>query len=261
MERSLPDEWAEQYLSTGDLESSLEKLDGEPHFFAEAMRGRIASLRLMRATASLHFQNAIMKCRSAEPTVENVIRAVTTLAFKIENELLSPSLSLTQLDSMLKKCSLPQPRQNVDVDDRLLYAFLLLASVRGKLLLRMGKDLLARGVFEELLRADGRDVNRAVYHTGFACALWNAGHEGEAKTHIENAGLHLTMCESPSIGLAQAASCLIAACYSMDEADEAEGWVRFLEDIDIHESSLACFRQRYRQVVQMSLRESRLLLA
>ena len=243
----LPEGWHDKLFKEADLDGAFDMLDGQDHFFAEAMRGYLRSLQLRFDDAWHHLDRAVEISIKTEESVPNLVRRFL--------------LEIHRFETALVECPVPTEEilagPSPDVPDFILEAYPEVKYVldvrkacEAKLLLHMGECEEAAEIYTELIdnNPDTRASNLATYYINLAACLHGQGLHREAQVNLENAGLAVAT-TSDVFNAVRCGTTLFAAYKSLGDEDQAREWHSFVLKLKCPQATKDLFERRAKRLL------------
>jgi hypothetical protein len=245
----LPDGWLERYQA-GDLRTCYAALEGEDHFYAWSLRGRIRSLQLRGVQADELFDHASELAADTEPSVKDHARMIGHLAFVRENGLLMGHTS-----------SLPDPELMREAKGAREWIESHLA-IDAWAHINDGNSWPAIEILQGLLRLAGgieRHAQRSFWNLGLGAAMANAGEPLDARAALEQAGIYARLVPT-KLDAGRVVGMLCGVYRELGEADEAASWMAYLARLALPLSTRRLIQRRSALLSSRSSLERHLVL-
>lgn len=251
----LPSGWLQGFHSRADFERSFAELEGQKHFYAEAMRGHIRSFQLRFAEGWKHFDRAYELSQRAAENIPNLVRQFLLNIYCFEHALLEEPLTDKKQGEKMPSLWLPAlPDFVLEEYPEVKLVINLRRHAEGILCLHLGKCSQAARVFEGLTRGGG-----ATAYLGLAAAQHGMGNGELARSSIENAA-RILKAGGDTLDRARAAAVLQAFYTFLAEDEEANSWKIFIEGLPCPLETHEVFLRRAGIILERSRAEARLLV-
>lgn len=256
---TLPENWYYDFWEKVDFDQSYKDLGDNPHFYADAMRGRIRSTQLRLDEAWVHFDRAQELAVQAEETIPELMRQFALNMYSLDNALKQgvvtdfefPSFKIPELpDAVLEEY--PEVRTAI------------LQRQRSEALLRLhaGDYEIAADIYRDLLGCPLEKPNHIAtdMYVGLAACQYNLGRVDEAMKDIQNAGFSILSGEASKLSRGFYSGLLHGLYTYFGEYEEAESWSGYLQSLEMPAASKKLFLQHGELALRRSREESRLVV-
>jgi hypothetical protein len=242
--------WTHNFVYGADLELSYICLDDSRDWFAEGLKGRVASLLLREIVAETHFMVSALE--EARATEKNIARALCVDAYAVEHDLYFHG---PHPDLIHRWCLPPELPKTRRVTGALRQADAILARV----LLSLGDNVGAKEIYEELLGLEHQQRFSGLWLAGLGCAYHNLGLDDSAMQALEDSGVCIKG-SAQTLNMARATATLMAIYETLGEVEKAEQWFHFLKSLQCPAKTKEVLLVRAQTMVSRSQAANNLLI-